>query len=82
MGHAHRRQSASCALSDDAVWLTLDPMLLTMPKDLGEFVIVLELIHLLVPKHGRLFKLFMHAYLPDWEERERRLREHADAKGR
>jgi hypothetical protein len=36
-------------------------MLLTMPKDLGEFVIVHELVHLLAPKHGRLFKLFMNA---------------------
>ena len=54
-------------------WLTLDPMLLTMPKDLGEFVIVHELVHLLAPNHGRLFKLFLHAYLPDWEEREGRL---------
>src|SRR6266566_3638814 len=31
-------------------WLTLDPMLLIMPKDLGEFVIVHELIHLIAPK--------------------------------
>jgi hypothetical protein len=32
-------------------------------------------------KHGKLFKLFMHAYLPDWEERERRLQEYAKAEG-
>ena len=61
-------------------WLTLDPMLLTMPKDLGEFVIVHELVHLLASNHGKLFKLFMHAYLPDWEERERQLQEFARAK--
>lgn len=41
-------------------------MLLTMPKDVGEFVIVHELVHLLVPKHGKLFKLFMHVFLSDW----------------
>jgi predicted metal-dependent hydrolase len=56
-------------------------MLLTMPKDLGEFVIVHELVHLLTPTYGKLFKLFMHAYLPDWEERERRLQVYARAKG-
>jgi len=44
---------------------------------LGEFVIVHELVHLLAPNHGRVFKSFMHAYLPDWEERELRLREFA-----
>jgi len=78
MGHALRRQSTSCTFSDDAIpvrydhpsgWLTLDPMLLTMPKDLIEFVIV----HELAPKHGKLFKLFMQAHLPDREEREREL---------
>jgi predicted metal-dependent hydrolase len=55
--------------------LTLNSELLEMPKDLGEFVIVHELVHRLAPNHGRVFKSFMHAYLPDWERRERRLRE-------
>jgi predicted metal-dependent hydrolase len=53
--------------------LTLDTRLLRLPKDLGEFVIVHELVHLLAPNHGRVFKSFMLAYLPDWEEREDRL---------
>jgi predicted metal-dependent hydrolase len=54
-------------------WLTLDPMLLTLPRDLGEMVIVHELVHLLAPNHSRLFKHFMDAYLPDWRERESKL---------
>jgi|SRR5579859_1303904 len=54
-------------------WMTLHPDLLTLPKDLGEFVIVHELVHLLVSNHGKLFKCFMDAYLPDWEEKEQRL---------
>jgi hypothetical protein len=53
--------------------LTLDSHLLQLPKELGEFVIVHELVHLLAPNHGRVFKSFMLAYLPDWEEREQRL---------
>ncbi len=55
--------------------LTLNSELLDLPRDLGEFVIVHELVHLLCPNsgHGRIFKAFMHAYLPDWETRERRL---------
>jgi predicted metal-dependent hydrolase len=54
--------------------LTLNAELLDLPKDLGEFVIVHELVHLLAPNHGKVFKSFMHAYLPDWEAREQRLR--------
>lgn len=53
--------------------MTLDAGLLTLPKELGEFVIVHELVHLLVPNHGKVFKSFMHAYLPDWELREKQL---------
>jgi hypothetical protein len=54
--------------------LTLNTELIDLPKDLGEFVIVHELVHRLAPNHGKVFKSFMHAYLPDWEEREQRLR--------
>ncbi len=53
--------------------LTLNTELLDLPMALGEFVIVHELVHLLAPNHGRLFRSFMHAYLPDWEERQRDL---------
>lgn len=53
--------------------LTLNAELLTLPRDLGEFVIVHELVHLLVPSHSKLFKSYLHAYLPDWEGRQMRL---------
>lgn len=53
--------------------LTLNTDLLHLPEALGEFVIVHELVHLLVPNHGRVFKSFMAAYLPDWEERQHHL---------
>lgn len=53
--------------------LTLSRELIALPRDLGEYVIVHELVHLLAPNHGKVFKSFMLAYLPDWEERERRL---------
>ena len=54
--------------------LTLNADLLSLPEALTEFVIVHELVHLLVPNHGKLFKSFMSAYLPDWEERQDSLR--------
>ena len=60
--------------------LTLNSELLEMPKLLGEFVIVHEVVHILAPNHGKVFKSFMFAYLPDWQEREQRLRDHERAK--
>ncbi len=53
--------------------MTLDSGLLTLLKELGEFVIVHVPVYLLVPNHGKVFKSFMHAYLPDWETREKQL---------
>jgi len=43
--------------------------LLTEPAGFREVVIVHELLHLLVPNHGKLFKSLMNAYLPGWEAR-------------
>jgi predicted metal-dependent hydrolase len=60
--------------------LTLNTDLLSVPKELGEYVIVHELVHILAPNHGKVFKSFMLAYLPDWEERDRRLRQWTSAK--
>lgn len=62
--------------------LTLDASLLKLPKELGEFVIVHELVHRLAPNHGKVFKSFMLAYLPDWEEREARLQKKAKSTSR
>jgi predicted metal-dependent hydrolase len=56
--------------------LTLNRELLALPHELGEYVIVHELVHLLAPNHGKVFKSFMYAYLPDWEERAQRMREY------
>jgi len=53
--------------------LTLNSELLTLPRSAGEYAIVHELVHLLAPNHGKVFKSFMAAYLPDWEEREKAL---------
>jgi len=57
--------------------MTLDTDLLSLPKELGEFAIVHELVHLLAPNHGRVFKSFIHAYIPDWEELETQLQTYA-----
>jgi predicted metal-dependent hydrolase len=54
--------------------LTLNSELLGLPKRLGEYVIVHELLHLIAPNHGKVFKSFLTAYLPDWRERDMALR--------
>ena len=66
-----RRKWASISMKGR---LTLNTELLDLPEALTEYVIVHELVHLLVPNHGKLFKGYMSAYLPDWEERQHRLR--------
>ena len=69
-----RRMTHKWASISTAGRLTLDSGLLNIPKPLGEFVIVHELLHLIAPNHGKVFKSFLLAYLPDWEEREQHLR--------
>ncbi len=75
--HLREMQSKWASLSTTGR-LTLNSELLRLPRVLGEFVIVHELVHLLSPNHGKLFKSFMRAYLPDWEERARALRAYGD----
>lgn len=58
--------------------LTFNTELLDLPKRLGEYVIVHELCHRLAPNHGRVFRSFLHAYLPDWEQRDQELRSYGD----
>lgn len=79
-----RKMSRKWASISTAGRLTLNSELLEMPKLLGEFVIVHEVVHMIAPSHGKVFKSFMFAYLPDWDERERLLRdyERARLKGR
>ncbi len=59
-----RTKWASCSTRGT---VTLSLELLDEPEPFREVVIVHELIHLLVPNHGRVFKAMMKAYLPDWE---------------
>jgi hypothetical protein len=54
--------------------LTLNTELLLVPRALGEYVIVHELVHLLAPNHGKVYKSFLDAYLPDWRDRDAALR--------
>ena len=63
-----RQMSRKWASISTSGRLTLNSELLEMPKLLGEFVIVHEVVHIIAPNHGKVFKSFMFAYLPDWQE--------------
>jgi len=67
---AMRRKWASCSSRGT---LTLSADLLRLPRDLVEYVVCHELMHLRVPEHGKGWQALMGVYLPDWRERERRL---------
>lgn len=60
-----RTKWASCSTNGQ---LTFNDELLTLPTELGEYVMVHELVHLKVPNHGKLWKALMLAYCPDHRE--------------
>lgn len=62
---------ASCSTDGN---LNFNSELLAIEKDLGEFVIVHELLHFKIPNHGKLWKSLMSAYLGDWEKLDNKLR--------
>ena len=74
-----RTMSSKWASVSTAGQLTLNAELLSLPRGLGEFVVVHELVHLLAPNHGRLHTSFMNSYLPDWRSRQDALREAAQS---
>jgi predicted metal-dependent hydrolase len=65
-----RRKWASCSTAGT---LSFNDELLDMAKDLGEYVIVHELLHFAVPNHGKLWKSLMRAHLGSYEESEKQL---------
>ena len=54
--------------------LIFNSELLGMDKALGDYVIVHELLHSIVPNHGKLWKSLMHAHLGDYEKLEANLK--------
>jgi predicted metal-dependent hydrolase len=64
------RKWASCSTAGT---LSFNDELLDMDQELGDYVIVHELLHVAVPNHGKLWKSLMRAHLGNWEEISRRL---------
>jgi len=48
--------------------ITLNNELTKLPKQLAEYAILHELLHLVAPNHGKTFKALLSAYMPNWEE--------------
>jgi len=62
---------ASCSMNG---YLNFNVDLLYMTKEIGEYVIVHELLHFQAPNHGKLWKSLMTAFLGDYERLEKRLK--------
>lgn len=65
------RKWASCSTAGS---LTFNSELLELDRELGDYVIVHELLHFAVPNHGRLWKSLMRAHLGDYERYEEELK--------
>jgi len=59
-----RRKWASCSTAGS---LSFNSELLELDRELGDYVIVHELLHFSVPNHGKLWKSLMRAHLRDYE---------------
>jgi len=66
-----RNKWASCSTAGT---LSFNDELLAMDRELGEYVIVHELLHFSVPNHGKLWKSLMQAYLGNYEALENKLK--------
>ena len=65
-----RRKWASCSTAGN---LNFNLDLLGLDRELGDYVIVHELLHFSVPNHGKLWKSLMRAHLGDYEKLNERL---------
>jgi predicted metal-dependent hydrolase len=72
-----RTKRASCSTSGR---LTFDEALTGMPPHLQDYVIVHEILHSLVPNHGKLWKSLMRAHLGEYEPIEMELKQIAQDK--
>ncbi len=70
---------ASCSTAGS---LQFSTDLLDLDREVGDYVIVHELLHFSVPNHGKLWKSLMRAHLGDYEQLEAKLRRFAARDGR
>lgn len=66
-----RTKWASCSTAGN---LTFNAELLALDREIGDYVIVHELLHFNVPNHGKLWKSLMRAHLGDYERLESKIK--------
>jgi len=62
---------ASCSTDGN---LSFNKELLKIERQLGEYVVIHELLHFRTPNHGILWKSYMNSYLPDWKNLDKKLK--------
>lgn len=55
----------SCNIQKKRIWLNLQ--LAAYPRECLEYVVIHELVHLLVPGHGKEFWAYMDQFFPEWK---------------
>lgn len=70
-----RNKWASCSTAGN---LSFNVELLSLNRELGDYVIVHELLHFSVPNHGKLWKSLMRVHLGNYERHEEKLRKVAN----
>lgn len=55
--------------------VTFNSELLDKKRNIINYVIVHELLHMKAPNHGKLFKSLMFVFLPEWEKHSKKLKE-------
>ena len=70
---AMKHKRASYTITNHLLIFNIE--LLNLDKEVGDYVIVHELLHFQAPNHGKLWKSLMRAYLGEYEELEVRLKQ-------
>lgn len=65
-----RNKWASCSTAGN---LNFNTELLALDREIGDYIIVHELLHFSVPNHGKLWKSLMRAHLGNYEKQEEAL---------
>jgi predicted metal-dependent hydrolase len=70
---SERRDAQDQASISSAGRLTLTRDVLRLPRELVDYVVCHELLHLRIEAHNKAFHAMLSAHIPDWGEREPRL---------